>query len=483
MGFTDRIKSFAHRDGAEAKHLLALGTPVFLALASNRVLSTVSLSFVGRIGPAELAGAGLATSLANVSGESVLIGVAGAMQTLAGQAFGAKAYAEVGYLWQRAILILWTFCIPISVLWLFSEKLLSKSGQEADVAQLGSEFLVWRVPGLWAYAVFQATQGYLQNQGLVFPAMCTNFTTAALHPLWTWLLVYTFGFGFKGAAIAYSVSNILQAVLLVAAVFLFKYHKNTWNGFSSAAFAGWPTFLKLALPSLVMLGEWWCTEIVTVAAGWLPKPQQNLSAMSVFQQTNSLAFMLPLGLSIGVGIRTSNELGAGQPSRAKKAAGVAMRMACVLALFLGLAILFGRKQIGRVFTKDEEVLQFTSKVLIVMSGYIAFDGLQSVMAGIIRGTGKQAVAVPVILVCYYVIGLPTSMLLAFRFGYGVVGLCAGQFLGTVCNSIVYAVICIRTDWRARALEAAQRTGKSQEESEALLDRRRSRSSIDSEAGA
>lgn len=44
----------------------------------------------------------------------------------------------------------------------------------------------------------------------------------------------------------------------------------------------------------------------------------------------------------GVWGRTSNELGAGQPSRAKKAAGVAMRMACVLAVMLGLAILFGR---------------------------------------------------------------------------------------------------------------------------------------------
>lgn len=27
-----------------------------------------------------------------------------------------------------------------------------------------------------------------------------------------------------------------------------QYHKSTWNGFSFAAFAGWPTFLKLALP-------------------------------------------------------------------------------------------------------------------------------------------------------------------------------------------------------------------------------------------
>lgn len=64
------------------------------------------------------------------------------------------------------------------------------------------------------------------------------------------------------------------------------------------------TMSRCLIAALVMLGEWWCTEIATVAAGWLPKAQQNLSAMSVFQQTNSLAFMLPLGLSIGVGIRS-----------------------------------------------------------------------------------------------------------------------------------------------------------------------------------
>lgn len=55
--------------------------------------------------------------------------------------------------------------------------------------------------------------------------------------------------------------------------------------------------------ALVMLGEWWSTEIVTVAAGRLDNATEALSAMSVFQQTNSLAFMVPLGLSIGVGIR------------------------------------------------------------------------------------------------------------------------------------------------------------------------------------
>ena len=36
--------------------------------------------------------------------------------------------------------------------------------------------------------------------------------------------------------------------------------------------------------ALVMLGEWWSSEITTVVAGRLPDPDKSLSAMSIFQQ-------------------------------------------------------------------------------------------------------------------------------------------------------------------------------------------------------
>ena len=60
---------------------------------------------------------------------------------LALQAFGAKAYTEVGRLWQRAALILWTACLPISALWLFAQAPLLATGQERAVAELGASFL------------------------------------------------------------------------------------------------------------------------------------------------------------------------------------------------------------------------------------------------------------------------------------------------------------------------------------------------------
>ena len=44
-----------------------------------------------------------------------------------------------------------------------------------------------------------------------------------------------------------------------------------------------------------------------------------------------------------------------------------------------------------------------------------------------------------------------------------------MFLGTICNSIIYAILCIRTDWQKGVEEALERTGKSKEEQKALLD--------------
>ncbi len=117
------LREWVKLDGAEAKVLISLGFPgepcaqehlllhlfattstkptatlvltpympaVFAALAANRGLSTISLSFVGQLGASELAAAGLATSLANVTGDSVLVGISSAMQTLCGQVMYLK---------------------------------------------------------------------------------------------------------------------------------------------------------------------------------------------------------------------------------------------------------------------------------------------------------------------------------------------------------------------------------------------------------
>ena len=57
------------------------------------------------------------------------------------QAFGAKKYALVGFIWQRAVLIMGLLCIPISVLLLFAEPILLATRQTPEVAAMTASYI------------------------------------------------------------------------------------------------------------------------------------------------------------------------------------------------------------------------------------------------------------------------------------------------------------------------------------------------------
>ena len=63
----------------------------------------------------------------------------------------------------------------------------------AQVSQLCATFLRWRLPGVWAYALFSSIQGFLQAQRIVNPPAVGNLLSALLHPAVTHLLINTVG--------------------------------------------------------------------------------------------------------------------------------------------------------------------------------------------------------------------------------------------------------------------------------------------------
>lgn len=118
---------------AELGALLRLAVPVSAAFLLNKSISFVGVLFVryagpasrsplhparhgvlcgfalrarvlprSHLGPAPLAAASLATSLANVTGYSVMAGLAGATSTLCGQARPRRLWACIGG-WRRAV--------------------------------------------------------------------------------------------------------------------------------------------------------------------------------------------------------------------------------------------------------------------------------------------------------------------------------------------------------------------------------------------
>nr|CAB3494897.1 unnamed protein product [Digitaria exilis] len=395
-------------EAAEAKQLLRLAGPLVVSFILRNAVQMVSVMFVGHLGELPLAGASLAASLANVTGFSFLAGMAGALDTLCGQAFGARRYGLLGVYKQRAMVVLAVACVPIALVWACAESILLAIGQDADIAAEAGAYARWLIPSLAAFVPLTCHTRFLQAQSIVVPVMVSSGITALTHIFVCYALVYKVGMGSKGAALSAAVSYSTNLTILALYVRMSSVCKTTWTGFSREAFAGLREFAKLAVTSAMMVClEWWSFELLVLLSGILPNPKLETSVLSICINTATLLYMVPLGL----GTSTSTE---------------------------------------------KEVVTYIARMLPVLAVSFFVDALNGSLSGVITGCGKQKIGAHVNLSAFYLVGIPTGVLLAFVFRLNGMGLWLGIVCGSISKLALLLWITLRTDWETEAIKAKER---------------------------
>ena len=112
-----------------------------------------------------------------------------------------------------------------------------------------------------------------------------------------------------------------------------------------------------------------------------------------------------------------------------------------------------------LFSNDAALSSLIAQVLIVLSGYVIFDGSSALLGGVVKGVGKQLIATPIVFFSYYAVGLPLAALFAFKLKWGVMGLCLGMLVGTAVHAICFFVLVWFMDWNLEAHKAAARVSK------------------------
>ncbi|CAL8078349.1 unnamed protein product [Prunus armeniaca] len=298
----------------EVKKQLSLAGPL---VSSNFLLfgmQVISVMYVGHLGELALAGASMATSFATVTGLSLIIGMSFALDTFCGQSNGAKQYHMLGIHLQRAMLVLLLVCIPLSIICFNAGHILEFLGQDPEIAAAAGSYARFLIPCLFAYAVNQCHSKFLQSQNNVVPMIVSTGIATLLHLIICGVLVYKTSLGYRGAAVANSISYWISALTLVIYVRVSPSCKHTWTGFSKDAFHGILNFLKLSVPSAVMISlESWSFEMMVLISGFLPNPKLETSVLSISLNTCSMIYMIPMAFSGTASTRVSNQLGAGQP--------------------------------------------------------------------------------------------------------------------------------------------------------------------------
>ncbi|KAG5528007.1 hypothetical protein RHGRI_028813 [Rhododendron griersonianum] len=140
----------------ELKKVTAIAAPMVVVTMTQYLLRVAPMIMVGHISELSLSSVAIATSLTNVTGYSVLFGMAGALETLCGQAYGAEQYRKLGTYTYGAILSLILVCLPISLLWIFMDKLLVFFGQDPIVSMEAGKYAIWLIPSLFPYAILES---------------------------------------------------------------------------------------------------------------------------------------------------------------------------------------------------------------------------------------------------------------------------------------------------------------------------------------
>ncbi|KAI5568812.1 hypothetical protein POPTR_012G051900v4 [Populus trichocarpa] len=428
-------------------------------ISKKEILEEVKrqLWLAGHLGELSLSGASMATSFASVTGFSLLLGMASALDTFCGQAYGARQFHMLSIHMQRAMVVLLLVSIPLAIIWANTRPILIACGQQKDIAEEAGLYARFMIPSLFAYGLLQCLVKFLQTQNIVFPMMLCAGITTLLHILVCWVLVFKSGLGYIGAALASSFSYWINVLLLVLYVKFSSSCSKTWTGFSKEAFHDIVNFMRLAIPSAVMVClEMWSFESMVLMSGLLPNPELETSVLSISLNTAATVWMIPYGLSGAASTRVSNELGAQHPYRARLAVCVVITIAVAEGILVGIVLILIRNVWGYAYSNDIEVVDYVAVMLPVVATSNFLDGLQCVLSGVARGCGWQKIGAYINLGSYYLVGIPIAILLAFVFHVGGKGL----WLGIICALIVQvfslATITIRTNWEQEAKKATER---------------------------
>ncbi|XP_078433572.1 protein DETOXIFICATION 18-like [Wolffia australiana] len=431
----------------EAKKQIVFSVPMILTSVSYFGIPLVSVMFAGHLGDLQLASATLANSWAIVSGFTLMVGLSGALETLCGQAYGAKLYRKMGIYLQASIITAMVASSMLAVVWWFTEPILILLRQDRAVAHAAAAYMRPLIPALFAYGQIQCLIRFLQTQSIVTPLVVCSVSSLLLHIPITFALVHPLGMGYTGAAVAAGVSQWISLLMLVSYAIFSKRFEETWQGFSTEAFAIILPTLRLAIPSAIMVClEYWAFQIVVFLAGMMPDSKITTSLVAMCVNIGAVAVNITYGFSAVISTRVANELGAGNVDKAKKAVKVTLTLSIIFSMTFILFLIFGHNAWAHFFTNSRIIRTEFVQMVPFLSTSILLDSVQGVLSGVSRGCGWQHLAAWTNLVSFYVFGMPIAIVLGFVVELHAKGLWAGIICALFIQVCVLSIIVLRTEW-------------------------------------
>jgi MATE family multidrug resistance protein len=121
---------------------------------------------------------------------------------------------------------------------------------------------------------------------------------------------------------------------------------------------------------------------------------------------------------------------------ARRSARTALLVGATFMVMTSTLFLTIPRSLAGLYTDSEAVLIMAAALLPLAGIFQVFDGIQVVASGVLRGLGDTRSPMIINIIGFWLVGIPVSLFLGFRAGFGARGLWLGLVLGLASVAVI-----------------------------------------------
>ena len=421
----------------EMRRLAVLGFPIVVALVATMLIGVVDTIMIAPLGTVPLAAASVTMSVLMIlySGLYGLVSIIGVRMA---EAHGRGSAHGLSLATRSGLILAAVSGVAGAALMLSLRPVLPLIGQPEEViAALGGYWTAMSLI-LIPFTLFLTLKGLFDAIDAPWIGVGLAFLAVALNVPANWVLIHGIGgwqgLGLTGAGLA---SLLSEAVSLMIATVIWRRARRTAP--ARLAASGKREELRLqvregATIALGYIGEGGAYSVASLMMGWFGATA--LAATQIVASVGDVLYMVPMGISIAVSIRTGQAIGAGESSRLARI-GMAALVTIIawMGVVMGGVLLMGGA-VAQALSHDPAVVALATSMFLVIACMQIADGIQGAMLGASRGITDNRVPVLITLTAYWGLALPLGYVLAFEWGFGPNGIWIGYASGLALAAVL-----------------------------------------------
>lgn len=446
------------------RQVWALSLPVIFTNLLQTLVSVVDTFMVGRLGPIQIAAAGMSNAIRLLVLVLVLSVAAGAMSLVA-QARGARDLERMSFVTRQSItsgIIISIFMGAAGIALARPLLQMANSGGDPQAVELGTAYLQILFLGTPFLVLNIVFNRLMQGAGDTVTPLILTGTLNALNIFFNWVLMFGIGpvpaYGLSGAALG---TVIARGLGIGVAFWIIKSGRNVIKILPGTYWPDWRMIgdiFSIGVPSgiqgifrngarLLVIGIITSTELGTFGA----------AALAIGLQVESLAFMPVLGINVAATSLVGQSLGRWQVQEAWERGHVAHLFGIgTMAVLVSPIILFAPQIIGLFDPSGQPILAAAGVTYLRLNTFfLPVAAISMIANGAMRGGGDSTPGMLSTMIFQGGVSTILAYVLAFPLDMGSMGVWIALIIGVVGNATFMGWRWLSGHWVEVALRKSE----------------------------